>query len=120
MGSREPASVHGAEFCSSVDVAGNGCGLQDVWLRTIDKPPHSHHRIHTSNDRFRGEGSGDDAMTIKVELGAEIVSRTFHTKQRQSPAMTDETNAQDLKALELEHLGPSKPPWTRSPERSPR
>jgi len=59
-------------------------------------------------------------MTIKVELGAEIVSRTFHTKQRQSPAMTDETNAQDLKALELEHLGPSKPPWTRSPERSPR
>src|SRR5262245_51383204 len=33
-----------------------------------------------------------------------LVSQTFHTKQQQSPTMTNETDTHDLKALELEHL----------------
>jgi len=36
--------------------------------------------------------------------GAAISSRGFHTNQQQPPAMTDKTDTQDLKALELEHL----------------
>jgi len=40
-----------------------------------------------------------------MEESVSNVSRRFHTKQKQSPAMTDdETDTQDLKALELEHL----------------
>src|SRR5262249_12751219 len=79
--------------------------------------PHGQGRRHRLPPRRRPHSPGARRRSACALLGTRCkrcnewetappsaLSRGLHTKQQQSPTMTDETDTQDLKALELEHL----------------